>query len=318
MDNKTHASPFISICIPSYKRAEYLQRLLKSIEIQSFKDFEVIITDDSPNDEVFKIQQKYEDFFQINYKKNLHALGTPENWNEGIRLAEGKWIKIMHDDDWFASPDSLYKFVQLINDNSEADFLFSGSAFIKNNKVFGGMYINRFKLYLLKKDPENLYYKNFIGPPSVVIHRNRKDIRYDADMKWLVDVDFYMRYLQKYPAFAFTKEPLINVGYSEDQVTEKVFHDKTVFVKENLMMMQKQSHSLLKKIWNYDYTWRMMRNFNIKEVKELQELCPAAADNIPAIHTSILGFQKFIPLPVLKVGIFSKILMAISFVITRK
>lgn len=316
MDNKPTPSPYISICIPSYKRVEYLERLLKSVAIQSFKNFEVVITDDSPDDKVFEILQKYEAFFKIKYKKNLPALGTPENWNEGIRLAKGEWIKIMHDDDWFASADSLQKFVQLINENSEASFLFSGSSFVRNNKVFGGMHINKFQLYLLKKDPKNLYYKNFIGPPSVVIHQNRKDIWYDVEMKWLVDVDFYMRYLQKLPTFAFTKEPLINVGYSEDQVTEKVFHDKAVFVKENLMMMQKQPQDLLKKIWNYDYTWRMMRNYNIKKIKELQELYSQGADNIPEIHKSILGFQKFIPHSVLKIGVFSKILMTISFVIT--
>lgn len=317
MNNGQNSSPFISICIPAYKRVEYLHRLLKSISIQSFKDFEVVITDDSPDDNVFQITQQYEPFFKIKYKRNTVALGTPENWNEGIRLAEGSWIKIMHDDDWFASSDSLQKFVQLVNDNSEADFLFSGSSFVRKDNIFGGMHIGKFDLFLLNKDPKNLYYKNFIGPPSVVIHKNVQDVWYDRDMQWLVDIDFYMRFLQKYPAFAFTKEPLVNVGYSEDQVTEKVFHDKAVFVKENLMLMLKQPHDLIKKIWNYDYTWRMMRNYHIADLKELQELYPPASGNIPAFHASILTFQKFIPHSVLKVGILSKILMTISFVITR-
>ena len=315
MNTDTALAPLISICIPAYKRAAYLQRLLKSIATQTFKDFEVIVTDDSPDDTVSEILQKYQKFFKTKYKKNLTTLGTPENWNEGLRMADGKWIKIMHDDDWFASSQSLEKFVELINNNPKAAFLFSGSAFVRNDKIFGGMHISRWQLTLLKEGPSNLYFKNFIGPPSVILHLNSKDIWYDPNMKWLVDVDFYMRYLQKHSSFSYTTEPLINVGYSEDQVTEKVFHDKTIFVKENLMMMQKQPHDILRKIWNYDYTWRMMRNHKIKDSQELQELYPAGADNIPAFHTSILDFQKFIPHSVLKIGLFSKILMAFSFVI---
>ncbi|MGZ5190970.1 MAG: glycosyltransferase family 2 protein, partial [Flavisolibacter sp.] len=36
--------PFVSICIPAYKRPDFLIRLLDSIRVQTFKDFEVIVT----------------------------------------------------------------------------------------------------------------------------------------------------------------------------------------------------------------------------------------------------------------------------------
>ena len=44
--------PLISICIPAYNRTTYLKRLFESIVDQVFKDFEVIVSDDSPNDSV--------------------------------------------------------------------------------------------------------------------------------------------------------------------------------------------------------------------------------------------------------------------------
>jgi len=100
-------NPFISICIPTYKRIQYLKRLLNSIAIQNFKDFEVIITDDSPSGDVNDLCDRYKNKIQINYYKNPAPLGTPENWNESIRHAKGEWIKLMHDDDWFANEDSL-------------------------------------------------------------------------------------------------------------------------------------------------------------------------------------------------------------------
>jgi glycosyltransferase involved in cell wall biosynthesis len=94
--------PFISVCIPAYKRTEFLKRLLDSLMIQNFKNFEVVITDDSPGNDVKTLVQGYSEL-PIKYFRNEHALGTPENWNEGLRQAKGGWIKIMHDDDWFTN-----------------------------------------------------------------------------------------------------------------------------------------------------------------------------------------------------------------------
>ncbi|WP_207494252.1 glycosyltransferase family 2 protein [Aridibaculum aurantiacum] len=309
--------PYISICIPAYKRLEYLSQLLVSISQQTFKDFEVVITDDSADASVGEFLATFECAFSIIYIKNPVALGTPENWNEAIRHANGEWIKLMHDDDWFASNDSLERFVSLAKENPKATFLFSGSSFIRKGDKFGGVHISKWQAGLLQKDPTNLYYENFIGPPSVMMHRNTKDVWYDKEMKWLVDIDFYMRYLQRYPQFAFTKEKLINVGYSADQVTSHVFHDKEVVVKENLLLFQKQQQKLLQRIWNYDYTWRMMRNYNIRKLSELEALKANPSVTLPAYHKQIIQVQRHIPVSVLKIGIASKILMTFSYLLSR-
>jgi glycosyltransferase involved in cell wall biosynthesis len=97
----------ISICIPAYRNTAFLKRLLDSIACQTFTDYEIIITDDSPDDSVSQLIQNLTGIQPIRYYKNKTALGTPENWNEAIRHANGAWIKLMHNDDWFHSPDAL-------------------------------------------------------------------------------------------------------------------------------------------------------------------------------------------------------------------
>ena len=53
---------FISICIPTYKSGTKLERLLDSIKIQTFSDYEVVVSDDSPDDSMKKIiDEKYAD-----------------------------------------------------------------------------------------------------------------------------------------------------------------------------------------------------------------------------------------------------------------
>src|ERR1700731_1904090 len=102
----------VSICIPAYQRKDYLKRLLDSIEMQTFRRFEVVITDDSPGGEVLETVENHPLKPIIRYFKNPRTLGSPENWNEGLRKAKADWIKIMHDADWFTGPDSLGVFVE--------------------------------------------------------------------------------------------------------------------------------------------------------------------------------------------------------------
>jgi glycosyltransferase involved in cell wall biosynthesis len=42
----------VSICIPTYKQTEYLKKCLESILAQDFKDYELIISDDTPDDTI--------------------------------------------------------------------------------------------------------------------------------------------------------------------------------------------------------------------------------------------------------------------------
>ena len=197
--------PFVSICIPAYKRPDLLRVLLESIAIQTWRDFEVVVTDDSPDDQVAILCEEFSSHIELRYFHHEQALGTPENWNAAIRHAKGEWIKLMHDDDWFAFPDSLQRLVKLTEEAS-TDFVFCGSTTIEHHEVVWQQKISTFSEKLLKKDPRNLFHLNFIGPPSVVMHRNDGEVWYDKRMKWLVDIDFYIRYLHHSPRFHFTKD----------------------------------------------------------------------------------------------------------------
>ena len=96
----------VSICIPAYEQPYNLDKCLKSILKQTFKDYEVIITDDSKESNLFDIVEKYIEDMDIKYIKNTLSKGSPENWNKAISLATGKYIKILHHDDSFKNNNS--------------------------------------------------------------------------------------------------------------------------------------------------------------------------------------------------------------------
>lgn len=307
--------PFISICVPAYQRAIYLDRLLQSIVSQQYRDFEVIITDDSPDNSVRQLCEKYSGILPITYHKNTVALGTPANWNKSISLATGRWIKLMHDDDWFSGADSLQQFAACAQQHKE-DFIFS--AFINKFENSGKEILSlagSFRLRQLKKQPASILSKNIIGHPSTTLHRNDGLYSYDEKLKWLVDVEMYMRRAQANKV-NYIPEPLVVLGMSDSQVTAQVKNDPRIEIPEHLYFLDKTGVKILKNILAYDYFWRFIRNFNIESEDYFREY--DKKHRVPKIIGSMVQFQNRLPKQLLRIGIISKMLMAVHYLTHKK
>jgi glycosyltransferase involved in cell wall biosynthesis len=201
-----------SICIPTYNQPDFLKLVLDSIVIQSFKDYEVIISDDSTNNESQALVESYRlKIPNLTYIKNEPSKKSPGSWNEAIRHAKGEYIKVMHSDDWFNGQDSLHEFVDMLDTHPESDFAFSGAA------VCGPDHQTKFihaatsrEIEHLKKSPSFLFGRNIVGAPSATIYRTLVTYKYyDEKMKWVVDLDQYIGILNKNQQFAYTQKPLV-------------------------------------------------------------------------------------------------------------
>jgi glycosyltransferase involved in cell wall biosynthesis len=306
---------FISICIPAYKRVEFLRRLLDSITIQTFRDFEVVVTDDSPANEVHELCKEF-DKIPIRYYKNEKPLGTPENWNASIRLARGEWIKLMHDDDWFDDEDSLQHFVDAVREHPSQHFFFSAyrNVFEPSGKI-KEVFASIFERNRIKKDPVVLFAKNVIGPPSVVLHKNSGEFWYDPRIKWVVDIDFYIRYLKKYEAI-YIPNVMVNVGMHAGQVTSSSFRVTDVEIPENFYLLNKVGAAALKNLRIYDGWWRLMRNLNITEPSAVAKA--GYTGNLPPAIISMINWQKKIPRRLLVNGVVSKMTMLANYFFNQR
>lgn len=304
---------FISICIPAYKNTAYLARTLQSITEQTFRDFEVIITDDSPDDAVAVLVEQYKQELPIRYYRNSRALGSPGNWNAAIRLATGQWIKMMHDDDWFAGTDSLEQFAAATA-CAIAPFIYSG--YIKVDEATGihqtvlprSVDINR-----LRHNPDYLIAFNVIGHPSTTLIKNLPGELYDEKLKWMVDVEYYHRQLRR-GAFQAVQAPLICIGMNADQITKAVFRDPAVEIPENLYVLNKLGLSILRSLTVYDHFWRMIRNLRVSD-RSIIELF--RKDNVvPRVIYTMIRQQRLLPGALMKIGLISKTAMFLSWVWT--
>ncbi|MGG3887075.1 glycosyltransferase [Brevibacillus panacihumi] len=100
-DGNEQEKPLVSILIPAYNRPQLLEIALQSSLAQTYKNIEIIISDDSTNDEVKKMVEPYlEKDSRIIYSKNERNLGVL-NGKRCLELASGDYVNFLMDDDVF-------------------------------------------------------------------------------------------------------------------------------------------------------------------------------------------------------------------------
>src|SRR6185503_4160236 len=117
------SEPLISICIPSYKKPRYVVRCLESIIKQDYKFVEVIISDDSPGEDIKQAIEPFTKSLDIKYFHNDQSLGSPKNWNAALDKAAGEFLLLLHQDDWFHADNALSLFKTALTDEN-VDFAF--------------------------------------------------------------------------------------------------------------------------------------------------------------------------------------------------
>jgi len=260
----------VSICIPTFKQINYLRKTLDSIVIQDYEDFEIIVTDDTPDNSVKQFIDTYDFKGKLSYYKNAVALGSPENWNECIRKASGKYIKTMHHDDWFFEPASLRKFVDALENEPNAGFAFSlvNSYNEKLNKYNRHEVTQEF-ISNLRLDPALLFFSNLIGPPSATIFKKDLELSFDRNLKWVVDIDFYIHYLLK-NKFVFINEVLISsVNNAAHSVTNDCINKEVEIFEYTYLYKKIYKGSLSKKYIEFFKNLFIRYDVNKKELKTL-------------------------------------------------
>ncbi|MBR6533709.1 MAG: glycosyltransferase family 2 protein [Clostridia bacterium] len=106
----------VSLIIPVYNVEDFLDRCLKSVEQQTYKDAEVIIVNDGSTDNSYKIIDDYvaRNSNFVTYKIENSGLGGARNF--GLTKATGDYVVFLDSDDYIAT-DCLEKFIQCAEKN---------------------------------------------------------------------------------------------------------------------------------------------------------------------------------------------------------
>ncbi len=98
----TELFPKVSVLIPTYNRPGYFELALQSVLNQTYPYLEIVICDDSTNNETEKLMASYlQQYPQIRYYKNEKNLGQFKNDIKCMELARGEFVNFLMDDDLF-------------------------------------------------------------------------------------------------------------------------------------------------------------------------------------------------------------------------
>lgn len=130
--------PTLSIIIPSYNHARFLNKRLQSILNQTYTDWELIIIDDYSSDSSLEILSE---FAKNNPSKIKYFISHESNsgsgyfsWQKGIELAQTKYIWIAETDD-YSEPTFLEELIEVLEKNENTSLAFCVSNYVENDII---------------------------------------------------------------------------------------------------------------------------------------------------------------------------------------
>lgn len=110
--NGTTSLPLISVMIPTYNRPEMFALALESALSQTYPNVEVLVTDNSTNEDTAELMEYYRSEPRVTYLRNREAKSKPENFAPFETLAKGEYLQWLMDDDVLA-PDKLQRMMDV-------------------------------------------------------------------------------------------------------------------------------------------------------------------------------------------------------------
>lgn len=206
----------ISIVIPTYNRADCIERAVFSALNQTYTNIEVIIVDDRSRDNTKEIIENIGDD-RIKYFYAESKLGAARARNIGVQQASGELIAFLDSDDCW-HPDKLRKQYELIRSDAECEMVFCK---YKLSGIREGIFPdeNSFVFDDKKKFAEFLLGRNRIGAPTVLVSKSAfiNNGMFDESMRTLEDWEFAIR-MALSTKILFINEVLVNAYSRSDGV----------------------------------------------------------------------------------------------------
>ncbi|OYX85747.1 MAG: hypothetical protein B7Y83_03695 [Flavobacteriales bacterium 32-34-25] len=254
--------PLVSICIPTYNGEKFIEQALQSAINQTYKNIEMIISDDNSVDNTLAIVKETLINSSIPfYIFNHEPKGIGANWNNCIEKANGVYIKFLFQDDLLQF-DCIEKMIELALSDNNIGLIYCKRTILydRNNadhtkwiRYCGTLHTKWHKIKVQqgvlegKKYLSDLYLMNGplnkIGEPTAVLIRKDCFDRvgyFDESLKQTLDIEYWYR-LMKYYKVGFIDEELVSFRLHDEQATFVNQHNK---VDEKYLLNKKKYNSI--------------------------------------------------------------------------
>jgi glycosyltransferase involved in cell wall biosynthesis len=244
--------PLVSICIPGWNCAAFVNRAIESALGQTYANIEVIFVDDGSTDNTAEVIKRYlEKDKRLKYFKNEKNLGFGENLFRSYELASGEWVQHLSHDDWL-DLDFIQKKVETFERFPHAGLI--ANSISSEAEVSGKM-----ELLNITRKKGGLYSKEFIfrnfyrnsGWVGLFCMARKKDVmenkmteipgvpEYAAFYRKGVVIDslLFLNILSRYDSIFYIPDVVYH-GFSHDKNTSKSYGLSRSDWAQNLMFME--------------------------------------------------------------------------------
>lgn len=271
-----------SVIIPLFNKADYINRTLESVKLQTLNEFEVIVIDDGSTDDSFKVAKDFLSKtsldFQIIQQNNQ---GVSLARNNGVRIAKYKYIAFLDADDWW-EPDFLMDMKNLILKYPDSGLWASKYYSIKNQKIripkinllsdfFDGL-INYFKVYS-ESEAMPVWTGSTIVNKSVFLSLNG----FKPNLKMGEDFDLWIRISMKH-SIAYINKALAYYNQDVDVNNRAIglnFYkpsEHVLFQDFGTLFLNEDFKRLYDKLILYEFKKYWIHNINIKNIEQIIDL----------------------------------------------
>ena len=131
----------VSIIMPSYNCGKFIEETIRSVQVQTYRNWEIIFVDDCSTDDTIKrVTELREEESRIKLYQNHINSGAAVSRNNALRRAKGRWIAFLDSDDIW-EPTKLEKQIKFMEENGYA-FSYTGYQEIDEESKSTGVFVS--------------------------------------------------------------------------------------------------------------------------------------------------------------------------------
>lgn len=234
----------LSILIPAYGYAEGVGKILSSLGGDQPDELEILISDDSRDEQVSQLVADISRQYQgkLLYRRNRPGLGAAANWNSLLEEALGKYVLLLHHDEYPLGERFAERALSLLSMAPEVDVFVMECVLKSSTGADVRPHLpEMIRKLVLKHLPSYLFKRNVVGPVSCLIAQRALYPRFDERLRWLVDVDAYFRLRQSTDRWRVCGE--LKIGSTlgrKDSITASIKGElKDIDAQERVYLSQK-------------------------------------------------------------------------------
>ncbi|WP_026888271.1 glycosyltransferase family 2 protein [Clostridium beijerinckii] len=290
--------PLVSILIPNYNYAHYLEQCLNSVLNQTYNNIEVIFCDNNSEDNSYQIAIQYQKLFKENGKyfelmKNKRNIGSSRNSSRCYYESEGDFVIFLSSDDFMEST-FIEKCVNIMKKNQYVGMVMAHRNEInEKGEIFSTMPFYNKSCIIPGEEQSAVFMMAGIAVPSQILIRRSiyEKSRKEAALAFQIAGDWFNNFLVSiYSDVAYIAEPLCNYRvHSGNETSGSELNLLGIFEHYQLInqfVSIAKAHKMIKPIARYDeaviklgsmclrYTMKMFRDNQIESARRYLCLAP--------------------------------------------